>query len=138
VLAEKIFDADLPRIGHGDYSRNRARGERKLTANIELIERWHGAKDGLIRCRIGTHATDTCSSELLSLASQEAERLGVGLHIHVAQSPIEMDHIASTHGRTPVEYLNDLGLLRADTLSVHCSNNSDSDLDLMAETDTAY
>lgn len=138
VLAEKIFDVDLPRIGRGDYTRDRARGERKLAANVELIQRWHGAKGGLIGCRMGTHATDTCSSGLLSLASQEAQRLGVGLHIHVAQSPIEMDHIAATHGRTPVEYLNDLGLLRADTLSVHCSNNSDLDLDLMAETNTAY
>ena len=138
VLAEKIFDADLPRIGHGDYTRDRERGERKLAANVALIEDWHGAKDGLITCRIGTHATDTCSAELLSLASQEARRLGVGLHIHVAQSPIEMEHVASTHGRTPVEYLSDLGLLGPETLAVHCSNNSDGDLDLMAATDTAY
>lgn len=138
VLAEKIFDADLPSIGRGDYTRDRARGERKLQANVDLAQRWHGARGGRITCRMGTHATDTCSSDLLQAAAAEAKRLGIGLHIHVAQSPIEMDHVRTEHGRTPVEYLDYLGLLGPDTLAVHCSHNNDGDIDLMARSGTAY
>lgn len=138
VLAEKIFDADLARIGQGDYTRDRSRGTEKLAANVKLVEERHGSAEGRILCRIGTHATDTCSTDLLRNARQEARQLGVGLHIHVAQSPIEMAHIRETHNRTPVEYLGDLGFLGPSTLAVHCSNNTDGDLDLMAESDTAY
>ena len=138
VLAEKVFDADLPRIGHGDYGRSSERRRRKLDANLELIERRHGSAQGRIRCLIGTHATDTCSEQLLREALAEADRLGVGLHIHVAQSPTEMAYIDETHGCTPIEYLDRLGFLGSRTLAIHCSNNSDSDIDRMAETGTRY
>lgn len=138
ILAEKIFDADLARIGQGDYTRDRSRGTDKLAANVKLVEERHGSAEGRIQCRIGTHATDTCSTDLLRDAQKEAKQLRVGLHIHVAQSPIEMAHIREMHSRTPVEYLSDLGLLGSDTLAVHCSNNTDSDLDLMAQSNTAY
>ncbi len=138
VLAEKVFDAELPRVGQGDYRRSAERRRRKLKANLELIERRHGSADGRIRCLIGTHATDTCSEELLREAMAQAEQLGVGLHIHVAQSPTEMKYIEETQGCTPVEYLDRLGFLGSRTLAIHCSNNSDSDIDRMAETGTRY
>lgn len=138
VLAEKVFDANLARIGQGDYTRDRRQGEAKLTANIDLVKNWHGAASGRITCRIGTHATDTCSRDLLLEAASEAKRLDVGIHIHVAQSAVEMDHIESEHGLTPIAYLNELGMLGPETLTVHCSNNTDADLALMAQADAAY
>ena len=138
VLAEKVFDADLPRIGRGDYGRSAERRRHKLDANLELIEKRHGSANGRIRCLIGTHATDTCSEQLLREALTQAEQLGVGLHIHVAQSPTEMNYISETHGCTPIEYLDRLGFLGSRTLAIHCSNNSDSDIDLMAATGTRY
>jgi 5-methylthioadenosine/S-adenosylhomocysteine deaminase len=138
VLAEKMFDADLPRVGGGDYSRDAERRNRKLAANVALAERRAGTANGRISVRMGTHATDTCSETFLREAGAEAGRLGIGLHIHTAQSPMEVEHIRETHGCTPVEYLEKLGLLGPTTLAVHCSLNTDGDIDRMARAGCAY
>jgi len=136
VLAEKVFDCDLPKIGHGDYTRYPERGAARLAANVALAERWHGAAGGRITVRMGTHATDTCSEAFLREASAEARRLGIGIHIHTAQSPIEVEHIRATHGCTPVEYLDRLGMLGPSTLAVHCWHTTETDIDRMAATGT--
>lgn len=138
ILAEKMFDADLAQIGQNNYSRDAERRKKKFQASVSLIERWHGHDRGRITCRMGTHATDTCSKSFLQEAAAEAKKLDVGLHIHTAQSPIEMQHIRDTHHCTPVEYLAELDLLGPDTLTVHCSHNTDSDIDKLAATGTAY
>ena len=138
VLAEKVFDCDLPRIGQGDYTRYPDRGRERLRANVALAERWHGGASGRITVRMGTHATDTCSEPFLREASAEARRLGIGIHIHTAQSPNEIEHVRSTHGCTPVEYLDRLGMLGPSTLAAHCFHNTDADIDRMVATGTPH
>ena len=54
-----------------------------MNANVRLVEDWHGKSNGRITCRIGTHATDTCTPELLSRGRSLANDYGVGMHIHV-------------------------------------------------------
>ena len=70
---------DKPRLADGDYTRYREVGERRLREGVEVVERWHGAGQGLITARLGPHATDTCSGGLLRDTAAEARRLGVGL-----------------------------------------------------------
>lgn len=138
VLAEKIFDVDLPRIGDGDYTRYPEAGRRRLDANLDLIDRWHGAEDGRITCRIGTHATDTCSPDLLRSAFREAEQANVGLHIHVAQSMVEVDYVRQTYNRTPIEHLDAAGVLSPRCLCIHCTMNTDEDIDRMKRSGAVY
>ncbi|MGQ0571226.1 MAG: amidohydrolase family protein [Armatimonadota bacterium] len=138
VLANKIFDADLPAIGGGVYRRDVHAGLMRLRENETLIERWHGAAGGRISCRVGTHATDTCSIDLLREGRRLANETGVGLHIHVAQSSREVDHVVSTHGCSPVRYLEGLDFLGPDVIAVHCTRVEPSDIAVLAQTQTRY
>jgi cytosine/adenosine deaminase-related metal-dependent hydrolase len=63
------------------------------------------------RAMIGVHAAFTCSDDLLHEAADTAQRLGVGVHIHVAEGPDDAD----AHTR-----LKDLATEQ--WLLVHCVN----------------
>lgn len=78
-----------------------------------------GARRGLKECQrfitehgrgmVGVHASFTCTSETLEAAADLAGRLGVGVHIHVAEGPDDAS-AASRIGR----------LARENWLLVHC------------------
>lgn len=66
------------------------------------------------RGMIGVHAAFTCSNDLLHRAADAANRLGVGVHIHVAEGPDDSD-----------AYFRISELAREDWLLVHCVNLQD-------------
>ena len=137
-IAHKIFDVKLENLRNGDYTHYTSIGESRLKEGIAFAERWNGSADGRITTRIGTHATDTCSEDLLKIASQEARRLGYGLHIHCAQSSAEVDEIRTRHGCGPVTYLERIGFLGPDTILAHLVFASDHELDLVAQSKAPY
>lgn len=136
-IAQKVFDVQLENLHVGDYSRN-ALGERRLREGAAFAAAWHGRAGGRIRARIGTHASDTCAPALHQAARREATRLGVGMHIHTAQSQREYDHIRATHGVGPLAYLHRIGLLAPDVVCAHLSYADDGDLDAVAAAGAHY
>lgn len=137
-IAHKVFDVKLEHLRDGDYTHHAAIGEARLAHGIAFAEQWHGAAEGRITTRIGTHATDTCSTELLLQAQKAARQLGVGLHIHCAQSSAEVDEIRARHGCGPVTYLDRIGFLDSDTVLAHLVFASDAELDLVARANAPY
>jgi 5-methylthioadenosine/S-adenosylhomocysteine deaminase len=137
-LATEIFDVDKPALSDRNYTRYAGDGERRLREGIEVVERWHGAGQGLITTRLGPHATDTCSGELLRDTAAEARRLGVGLHCHVAQSRQEVEVIRAAHGVGPVAWLAQLGVLGPDWVMAHLTFADAADRDAAAECGARY
>ncbi|MFW6077278.1 MAG: amidohydrolase family protein [Hyphomicrobiales bacterium] len=137
-IANKIFDVRLENLHAGDYTRHHEEGQARLRRGVAVVEKWHGAGDGLITGRIGPHASDTCSAELLREASQEARRLAVGTHVHVAQSQHEADHVRAQHGKGPAEYLADVGLLDEDSVVAHLTYAGAGDLDAVGQSGANY
>lgn len=86
--------------------------EREMTdaARRGLAENERYIKEGG-RAMVGVHAAFTCSDDLLYEATDLASRLGVGVHIHVAEGPDDSDAYAR---------LKDLA--KDDWLLVHCVN----------------
>ena len=137
-LAHKVFDLRLEELYRQDYTRNPKVGETRLRRGVELVENWHHHESGLISCRIGPHASDTCSAGLHQEAAAEARRLNVGTHTHVAQSQSEVDYITANHGMGPAQYLRDIGVLSADSVLAHLTFASPADLDAVHETGARY
>ncbi|RLI11202.1 N-ethylammeline chlorohydrolase, partial [Candidatus Bathyarchaeota archaeon] len=121
VLAPGILDAPGPEVG-----------ERLLKDALEVFKRYNGA-EGRIKVILGPHAPYSCSLELLERIRDEARRLGTGIHIHLAETEGEVREIRAKHGRTPVELLDDLGLLCPGTLAAHCVHLTDRDMDILAQ-----
>jgi 5-methylthioadenosine/S-adenosylhomocysteine deaminase len=136
VLAHKIMEVDPAETRQDHYQFDSEQGEQRLEANVELVRKWHQGAGGRITCRIGTHAADTVSPALLKKAKAVAAELGVGIHIHVAQSREEVAHIKKVYGKGAVEYLADLGFLGENVLAAHLVYISDREIEILKETGT--
>ncbi|MEW6448016.1 MAG: amidohydrolase [Bacillota bacterium] len=112
-------------------------GQRALTESREFIREWHGKADGRITCMLGPHAPYTCPPEYLKKVVSLAEELGVGVHIHVAETKQEIDVIYQQHGCSPVVLLERTGLLDLPVLAAHCVHLSAEDIEILAKKGTA-
>ena len=110
-------------------------GERELEEGIAFVQRWKG-KHPLVMPWLAPHATDTVAKDWLVRLRQVATDEGVGLHLHVAQSPLEREYIQEQFGMSCVEYLHSMGFLGPDVLAAHCIFIDEHDMDLLAETGT--
>ena len=95
-------------------------GFRGLDRARAFIERHHGAHGDRVRGMLFPLQVDTCSAELLRATRKAADELGVGIEIHAGQNLLEFHEMLRRHGRTPVEFLADCGLLGADAILGHC------------------
>jgi 5-methylthioadenosine/S-adenosylhomocysteine deaminase len=95
-------------------------------------ERWHGAADGRLRHWFGLRTVFNCSDELMRRTKAEADRLGIGIHMHVAEIPGEIAFMRARSGAGTVEHLHRLGLLDRNLLAVHAVWLTERELDLFA------
>lgn len=101
--------------------------------NIALIKKYDKTEKGRIRVWLGPHAPDTCSADLLKETRIKARELKVGIGTHVAQSKTEVKLIEERYGKSPVEFLKDVGVLGEDLIAAHAIYTSERDIGIMAE-----
>ncbi|MCJ8140856.1 amidohydrolase family protein [Falsirhodobacter halotolerans] len=138
--APYLFSTDMPVAradGSVDYGASDTDPLRDLKVWQGLHDRWQGVDEGRIGLAMSPHATDTCDPDLLRHIIGHARDLGVPSTIHAAQSLGEVETIAARYdGRTPIEYLDWLGVMDRGLSVAHCIQTTDADLRLMAARDT--
>lgn len=103
-----------------------------LSESREMVEKWHGACNGRITCMLGPHAPYTCPPDYLGRVMQLGDELGVGLHIHIAETRVEFEDIKRIYGNTPVAHLDKLGLFERQVLGAHCVHLEQEDIEILA------
>lgn len=91
-----------------------------LRENIDFINKINPG-NGRIKGRIGVHTTFSCPTELLVEVRQEADRLGCGIMMHMADDRWHVYDSTRKYGKRPTRYLEDIGFLGPDLLLFHCS-----------------
>lgn len=91
-----------------------------LQENIQFIEKINPL-NGRVKGRIGIHSTFSCTTELLKRARTEADRLGCGMMMHMADDRWHVFDSTRKFGKRPTRYLEDIGFLRPDLILFHCS-----------------
>ena len=83
---------------------------------------------------LAPHAIYTvCEATLRDIAAR-AKAEDTFIHVHVAETRVEVETCMKEHGgRTPVAYLNDLGLLGPKTVMAHCVHLTDDDVRIIAD-----
>ncbi|WP_047143472.1 amidohydrolase family protein [Aquamicrobium sp. LC103] len=108
------------RNGHvTEYEWNEAAGEAAMRAALDVIDRADADPSGRLSGMIAPAQIDTCTAELIRDSHAEARRRGLKMQIHAAQSVVEFQEITRRHGRTPIEWLEDLGVLDSHTIIGH-------------------
>jgi 5-methylthioadenosine/S-adenosylhomocysteine deaminase len=128
-----------------EYVWDEAAGEKAMAEALALIERAEQHPSGRLFGMVVPAQIDTCSEGLLRASFAEATARGLSWQIHAAQSVTEFQEITRRHGRTPIGWLDHLGLLSERSiighgifLDDHPSTrwHTDTDLRRLSETGT--
>ena len=130
-VAEAVLMAGTRAVLSRGMIGNAPNGEQAFQESIELVSRYHGAGKGRISVMFGPHAPYTCSAEYLQKVKTEADRLGVGIHIHVAETQDEINIIREQYGKTPVKWLDELGLFGGHVVAAHCVHLTPEDIEIL-------
>lgn len=104
-----------------------------LDIQLGHYERWNGQADGRIGVWFGLRTIFNNSDALITRTKEIADRLGAGIHMHVAEAKAEVDFARETRGATTVKHLHKLGVLGKNLLAVHHVWLDDEEIRLMAE-----
>lgn len=110
-----------------------------LGGGVEENERFIkkiGKGDGQIAAMMGLHASFTLSDETLEKCVGIAKDNGVGCHIHVAEDLADREDALNKYGMPVVHRLDKLGASGAKSLFIHCVHIDESEMDLIAATNT--
>jgi 5-methylthioadenosine/S-adenosylhomocysteine deaminase len=99
----------------------------------ELAQEFAGRDD--VHICPAPHSPHGASPAMIQAGSRLAEELGTRFHIHVAEGRYERDTILKEHGKTPIRWLESLGLALERMTAIHCVWLEDDDIGLMAERD---
>ena len=107
-------------------------GGTTLERTASFVREWNGAADGRIRTILGPHSPYVCPPAFLARVASESQRLGVGCHLHVAESAEQVQQSLSNHGQTPIAFLAQLGIFELPALAAHCLYVSENDISTLA------
>ena len=108
------------RNGHVvEYEWDEAQGRADMDAALDLIERAARHPSGRLSGMVSPSQIDTCTPDLIRDGFAAAQERGVPFQIHAAQSAVEFTEITRRHGRTPLEWLDDLGVLAPGAIVGH-------------------
>jgi len=105
--------------------------------NIPFEQRIANANRSAPHSWILAHGTYTMDPTQLAAAGELAATGGARFHIHASENAGEVSDVQSRYGRTPVELLDDNGLLRAGTVLAHAVVLTDAEITRIAQTGTA-
>jgi 5-methylthioadenosine/S-adenosylhomocysteine deaminase len=109
VLAQSVMKFPTP---------DAASYEDGLAASREFIRRW---KDHpLIVPAVGPHAPYTCPPEILKACSALAQEYDVPLHIHIAETALEVENSRKENGMPVVPWVKRQNILDAKVIAAHC------------------
>ena len=136
------FTPDGKRV---DYAWDADDGRTGFEAATAYVERLRGRADGRVRGFLAPAQVDTCSEALLRDSKAAADEMGVPISLHASQGVWEFQEMTRRHGRTPVEWLADIGFLGPRTVLGHAVfisgsswvNFAGDDLGLLAASGTS-
>lgn len=131
-VAEAVLHAGTRAVLSRGMIGNGPNGNLALQESLDLVKRYHGAGGGRVKVMFGPHAPYTCSGEYLQRVKAEADRLSVGIHIHVAETRDEIEIIQNQYGKTPVQWLEGLGIFGGHVVAAHCVHLTQEDQEILA------
>ncbi|MCS6843444.1 MAG: amidohydrolase [Caldilineales bacterium] len=103
-----------------------------LPGTVDFVQRWQGAAGDRIHTVLGPHSPYMCEPRFLARTAAVAARLGVGIHIHLAESQAQVDNSLARYDRTPVELLEANGVFDVPVIAAHCIYVNEVDQAILA------
>ena len=112
-------------------------GEAAIEATFErlaALKPGNWADDaGLVRLTLAPHAVYTVCEKLWRRCADFARERGLLLHIHLAETRKEIADCVAAHGKTPVRWLDSLGVLGENVIAAHVVHVDDEEISILRE-----
>ncbi len=105
--------------------------EEALSYTAKILDEYKN--NDLIHAYVGMHAIYTSDSDMIINAKKLANEYGVAMHMHLSETKSEFDFAMQKYGKTPVQYLDSLGILDEKTVAAHCVWLTDKDIQIIAD-----
>jgi len=119
-------------LSYGIIAPNPERIEPELKRAEGFAREWNGAADGRVRAALSPHAPYTCGPEVWREAVSVAKELRIPIHTHVSETKREVMEHRERYGKTPVQWLEELGVFAVPVLAAHCVWVDEKDIDILA------
>ena len=86
-----------------------------------------------VRFTVSPHAIYTVSAETLKASAELARKQNVPFQIHISETETEYNDCMKAHGKSPVQYLDSLGVLSKNVTAAHCVFLNDVDRNILKE-----
>lgn len=101
------------------------------------IKKYNNTANGRIKVRVGVEWMPLGNMEMLLEARQIADEYHTGIHIHLNESPVEVQIVKDkNNGKSPATMAYEAGVLGPDCIAAHCVHLSDLEIKRMGETHT--
>jgi len=109
------------RNGHRvEYEWNEAAGREAMSAALEIVDSAVKHNSGRLFGMLAPAQIDTCTEELLLASAESAKARNAPVQIHASQSVVEFREMTARHGKTPIQWLADIGFLYDGAIIAHC------------------
>ena len=102
-----------------------------LVKGFEFRDKWRNEE--LITTSIAPHAPYSVSDEAFSLINTYSEELGINIHTHLHETQLEIEDSIDKYGITPIQRLNNLGIIGPSLVAAHCVHLNDQDMAILAK-----
>jgi 5-methylthioadenosine/S-adenosylhomocysteine deaminase len=103
-----------------------------LAGTLAFVDRWQGAAGGRLRTVLGPHSPYVCPPAFLRQVSALAREHHLPLHIHLAESPAQVQNSLAAHGLTPAAHLAACGVFDVPCVAAHALYLTPDDIGLLA------
>ena len=100
---------------------------------VRVAEKWHNHDNGRIRIDAGIHAEYTSNHPLWEALAVFAEEKGLGMQLHLAQSPDEADSCLDRTGLSQAELLSCHRLFSVPTTAAGCACMTETDRKILGK-----
>ncbi len=115
VISSPSCDSDKPNGG--------------LEYGEEFIRKWHN--HSLLTPMIAPHAPNTNDTEVLRKVKEISDKYNVPFSLHLSEMDYEIDYFKEKFQMTPIEYLENIGVIGERMVAAHCIYLTENDINLL-------
>lgn len=105
---------------------------RAFAETRELFAFCQSHAEGRLSTMVGPHAPYTCPPAFLEKTAELADALGIGVHIHLAETRGEVAEAQARWGKSPFQVVEEAGLTRHPVVAAHAVHVPPADIQRLA------
>lgn len=101
-----------------------------LVKGFDFRDKWRN--EDLISTSIAPHAPYSVSDKAFNLINTYSEELDLNVHVHLHETLWEIEDSIEKYGITPIQRLNNLGIIGPSLIAAHCVHLNEQDLSILS------